>query len=110
MLTSSALEREDDFRQITVEYAEEAARHGTVYLEAIFALGLWRGLASDAVFSGVCDGHAEARERYGIEIRLTPDIARVYSLDEALQVVRYAFKYRHGGGVGGGLGGPGGRR
>jgi aminodeoxyfutalosine deaminase len=43
MLTSAALEREDDFRQITVEYAEEAARHGAVYLEAIFALGLWRG-------------------------------------------------------------------
>lgn len=106
MLTSAALEREDDFRQITVEYAEEAARHGAVYLEAIFALGLWRGLDSDIVFSGVCDGAAEARDRYGIEIRLTPDIARVYSLDEALQVVRYAIKYRDRGVVGVGLGGP----
>ena len=106
MLTSAALEREDDFRQITVEYAEEAARHGAVYLEAIFALGLWRGLDSDIVFSGVCDGAAEARDRYGIEIRLTPDIARVYNLDEALQVVRYAIKYRDRGVVGVGLGGP----
>ncbi|HEY8236386.1 MAG TPA: hypothetical protein VIF85_07100, partial [Gaiellaceae bacterium] len=53
-----------------------------------------------------CDGAAEARERYGIEIRLTPDIARVYSLDEALQVVRYAIKYRDRGVVGVGLGGP----
>lgn len=106
MLTSGALEREDDFRQITVEYAEEAARQGAVYLEAIFALGLWRGLDSDVVFSGICDGAAEARERYGIEIRLTPDIARVYSLDEALQVVRYAIKYRDRGVVGVGLGGP----
>jgi aminodeoxyfutalosine deaminase len=106
MLTSGALEHEDDFRQITVEYAAEAARHGAVYLEAIFSLGLWRGLDSDVVFSGVCDGAAEARERYGIEIRLTPDIARVYSLDEALQVVRYAIKYRDRGVVGIGLGGP----
>jgi len=106
MLTSGALERSDDFRQIVVEYAEEAHRHGAVYLEAIFSLGLWRGLDSDVVFSGVCDGADEARERYGIEIRLTPDIARVYSLDEALQVVRYAIKYRDRGVVGVGLGGP----
>jgi aminodeoxyfutalosine deaminase len=106
MLTSGALEREDDFRRMVVEYADEAVRHGAVYLEAIFSLGLWRGLDSDVVFSGVCDGADEARERYGVEIRLTPDIARVYSLDEALQVVRYAIKYRDRGVVGVGLGGP----
>jgi aminodeoxyfutalosine deaminase len=106
MLTSSALERAEDFQQIVVEYAEEAVAHGAVYLEAIFSLGLWRGLDSDAVFSGVCDGAAEAHERYGIEIRLTPDIARVYSLDEAFETVRYAVKYRDRGVVGVGLGGP----
>jgi aminodeoxyfutalosine deaminase len=106
MLTSGALEHEEDFRQIVVDYAAEAVRHGAVYLEAIFSLGLWRGLDSDAVFSGVCDGADEARERFGLEIRLTPDIARVYSLDEALQVVRYALKYRDRGVVGVGLGGP----
>jgi len=106
MLTSGALEREDDFRQVVVEYAEEAARHGAVYLEAIFSLGLWRGLDSDVVFSGVCDGAEEARERHGIEIRLTPDIARVYTLEEALHVVGYAIKYRERGVVGVGLGGP----
>jgi len=106
MLTSGALDREDDFRRIVVEYAAEAARHGAVYLEAIFSLGLWRGLDSDIVFSGVCDGADEARERYGVEIRLTPDIARVYTLEEAMQVVRYAIKYRERGVVGVGLGGP----
>jgi aminodeoxyfutalosine deaminase len=106
MLTSTALEREEDFRQIVVDYAAEAAEHGAVYLEAIFSLGLWRGLDSDVVFSGVCNGADEARERYGIEIRLTPDIARVYSLDEAVQVVRYAIKYQDRGVVGVGLGGP----
>jgi aminodeoxyfutalosine deaminase len=106
MLTSGTLDREEDFRQIVVEYAEEAVGHGAVYLEAIFSLGLWRGLDSDVVFTGVCDGADEARERFGIEIRLTPDIARVYSLDEALEVVRYAVKYRDRGVVGVGLGGP----
>jgi len=106
MVTSGALEREDDYRRIVVEYAEQAVRHGAVYLEAIFALGLWRGLDSDVVFSGVCDGAEEARQRHGIEVRLTPDVARVYSLDEALHVVRHAIKYRDRGVVGVGLGGP----
>jgi aminodeoxyfutalosine deaminase len=106
MLTSGALQEEDDFRQIVVDYAEEAAGHGAVYLEAIFSLGLRRGLDSDVVFTGVCDGADEARERFGIEIRLTPDIARVFTLDEALHVVRHAVKYGDRGVVGVGLGGP----
>jgi aminodeoxyfutalosine deaminase len=106
MLTAGALETEDDFRRLVVEYAEDAVAHGAVYLEAIFSLGLWRGLDSDIVFTGVCDGADEARERFGIEIRLTPDIARVYSLDEAFQVVRAAVRYRDRGVVGVGLGGP----
>jgi aminodeoxyfutalosine deaminase len=105
VMTSDALQTADDYRRITVEYAEQAAAHGAVYLEAIFSLGLWRGLDSDVVFTGCSDGAEEARERSGVEIRLTPDIARVYSLDEALHTVRYAAKYRDRGVVGVGLGG-----
>jgi aminodeoxyfutalosine deaminase len=105
VMTSDALRTADDYRQITVEYAEEAVAHGAVYLEAIFSLGLWRGLDSDVVFTGCCDGADEARERFGVEVRLTPDIARVYSLDEALHTVRYAARYRDRGVVGVGLGG-----
>jgi aminodeoxyfutalosine deaminase len=105
MLTTDALQTADDFRQITVEYAEDAAAHGAVYLETIFSLGLRRGLDSDAVFSGCCDGADEARERFGVEVRLTPDIARIYSPDEATHTARYAVKYRDRGVVGLGLGG-----
>jgi aminodeoxyfutalosine deaminase len=105
MLTTDALQTAEDFRQITVEYAEEAAAHGAVYLEAIFSLGLWRDLDSDAVFTGCCDGADEARERFGVEVRLTPDIARIYSADEAMHTARYAAKYRDRGVVGLGLGG-----
>src|SRR5919198_1360483 len=82
-LTAGALQHADDFRRIVVEYAEEAARHGAVYVEGIFTPGLWRGLDTDEVFSGYCDGAQEARERHGVEVRLTPDIPRVYSLEEA---------------------------
>jgi aminodeoxyfutalosine deaminase len=104
-LTAGALQHADDFRQVVVEYAEEAAKHGAVYVEGIFTPGLWRGLDTDEVFSGYCDGAQEARERHGVEARLTPDIPRVYSPDEAQLVVDFSLKYRERGVVGIGLAG-----
>src|SRR5205085_7201380 len=53
-----------------------------------------------------CDGAHEARELHGVEVRLTPDIPRIYSHEEALETVRYAAKHRERGVVGIGLGGP----
>ena len=101
-----ALQRRDDFREVVVAYAAEAKEHGAVYLEGIFAPGLWRGLITDEVFAGYCDGAEEARELHGVEVRLTPDIPRVYPLEDALTTARYAVKYRERGVVGIGLGGP----
>lgn len=104
-LCAGALQRYDDFRQIVVDYAAEAAAHRAVYLEGIFAPGLWRGLDTDEVFSGYCDGAVEARELHGVEVRLTPDIPSVYSPDEAETVARFAVAYRDRGVVGLGIGG-----
>jgi aminodeoxyfutalosine deaminase len=106
VLTTGALQRYDDFRQIVVAYAEEAKAHGAVYLEAIFAPRIMHGIDTDEVFSGYCDGAQEARELHGVEVRLTPDIPRVYALEDALTTARYAVKYRDRGVVGIGLGGP----
>jgi aminodeoxyfutalosine deaminase len=104
-LSAGALQSYDDFRQIVVEYAAEAATHGAVYLEAIFAPGLWRGLDTDEVFSGYCDGAEEARERHGVEVRLTPDIPTVYSPEEAEKIAGFCIAYRERGVVGLGVGG-----
>jgi aminodeoxyfutalosine deaminase len=107
ILTTNALRRYDDFRQIVVDYAAEAARHGAVYIEGIFSPieRTWRGVAWDEIFSGYCDGAREARERTGVEVRLTPDITRGAPLEDAFEAVRYAVKYRERGIVGIGLGG-----
>ena len=105
-LCAHALRRYDDFRRVVVDYAKEAKTHGAVYLEGIFAPGLWRDLDTDEVFSGYCDGAQEARELHEVEVRLTPDIPRVYGLDDALTTARYAVEYRDRGVVGIGLGGP----
>jgi aminodeoxyfutalosine deaminase len=37
ILTTNALQTREDFRQVVVDYAEEAASNGAVYLEAIFS-------------------------------------------------------------------------
>jgi aminodeoxyfutalosine deaminase len=36
MMTTHAIQTEADFRQVVVDYAEEAAAHGAVYVEGIF--------------------------------------------------------------------------
>ena len=105
VLTTGALQTAEDFRQIVVDYADEAATHGAVYVEGIFAPGLRRGIDCDELFSGYCDGAQEARELHGVEVRLTPDIPRGYTDDEAETTVRYAAAYRERGVVGIGLGG-----
>jgi aminodeoxyfutalosine deaminase len=102
-----ALQRYDDFREVAVAYAEEAAAHGAVYIEAIFVPGLWRGLDPDEVFAGYCDGARAAHEAHGVEMRLTPDVPGVYSPDEAEKVATFAVRYRDRGVVGLGLAGPG---
>jgi aminodeoxyfutalosine deaminase len=107
ILTTNALRTEDDFRQVVVDYAEEAASHGAVYVEGIFSPieRIWRGVPWDAVFSGYCDGAQEAKERFGIEVRLTPDITRGAPLEDGREAVRYALAYHDRGVVGIGLGG-----
>src|SRR5919204_5970866 len=64
ILTTNALRHADDFRQLVVDYAAEAARHGAVYVEGIFSPieRVARGVDWDEIFAGYCDGAAEACE------------------------------------------------
>jgi aminodeoxyfutalosine deaminase len=107
LVTTRALQTEQDFRQVVVDYAAEAASHGAVYLEGIFtpAEPVSRGAGWDEVFTGYCDGAQQAAELHGVQVRLTPDIPRGYPLEAAMLTARYAVAYRDRGVVGLGLGG-----
>ena len=107
ILTTNALRTAEDFRQVVVDYAVEAAEHGAVYVEGIFspAERVARGLDWDEIFSGYCDGAQEAQELHGVTVRLTPDIYRGASDEAAEEVVRRCVAYRERGVVGVGLGG-----
>jgi len=107
ILTTNALRRTEDFRQIVVDYAAEAASHGAVYIEGIFspAERVARGVRWDTIFSGYCEGAVEAEETHGVIVRLTPDIYRGASLEDACEVARWAVRFKERGIVGLGLGG-----
>lgn len=107
ILTTNALQRYDDFRQVVVDYAAEAASHGVVYMEAIFspAERVMRGVSWDELFTGYCDGAREAKERHGVEVRLTPDIPRGFDPQWGIDTARYCVAYKDNGIVGLGLGG-----
>jgi aminodeoxyfutalosine deaminase len=106
-LTTGALRRDRDFRQVLVDYAGEAASHGAVYLEGIIAPSehVTRGASWDEVYAGYCDGVQEALEVHGVQVRLTPDINRSYPVEAGELTARYAVAYAHRGVVGLGLGG-----
>ena len=107
LLVTAALRTADDFRQVVVDYAEEAARHGAVYIEGIFspAQNVRRGVRWQEVFEGYCDGIQHAKEQTGLEVRLTPDMTRGATAEEIEETVRWSIAYQDRGVVGLGLGG-----
>ena len=105
--TSRALCRAADFREVVVDYAGRARAEGCVYIEGICSPSepVLRGSSWQEVFEGYCDGAAEARERHGVEVRLTPDITRDFPAALGVRLARRAVRYRERGVVGLSLGG-----
>src|SRR4029077_12690672 len=63
ILTANCLRTEEDFRQVVVDYAAAAKRHGPVYLEPIFSPieRTWRGVSWGEILEGYCSGAQLAR-------------------------------------------------
>jgi aminodeoxyfutalosine deaminase len=108
ILTTNVMRTVDDFRQIVVDYAAEAASHGAVYLEAIFSPieRVARGISWEDLFEGYCDGAQQAHEDHGVVVRLTPDTYRGADVEASEELARRCVAYRDRGIVGLGLGGP----
>jgi aminodeoxyfutalosine deaminase len=107
ILTTNCLRTADDFRQVVVDYAAEAASHGAVYLEGIFSPveRVARGVSWDDLFNGYTDGADEALERYGVTVRFTPDIYRGGPVDLSEEAARRCVRFRNRGVLGFGIGG-----
>ena len=108
VLTTHVMRTAEDFHQVVVDYAERAAAAGAVYIEGIFSpwFRVARGVSWDTIFNGYADGAADALERFGVQVALTPDIDRVLPPEPAEEVARQAVAFRDRGVLGLGLGGP----
>jgi len=106
-LTTNCLRTAEDFAQVVVDYAAEAAAHGAVYLEGIFspAERVATGVSWEALFNGYCDGAQQAEEEHGVIVRLTPDLHWGVDLEDAMEVATRAVAFRERGIVGLGIGG-----
>jgi len=107
-LTTNCLRTAEDFAQIVVDYAGEAASYGAVYVEGIFSPPerVQQGVDWATMFEGYCDGIVAARERHGVEVRLTPDLYRNgCPVDLAEECARWSVRYADRGVVGLGVGG-----
>ena len=99
----------EDYRQVALAYAAEAAAQGAVYVEAIIdaeeRFDDWAG-----VLAACCDAAAEAAERHGVTIGLTPQIYRGYDTARGEEAARVATRFAGRGVVGFGLSGAEGRK
>lgn len=102
-MTTGCLRTAEDFRQVVVDYAAEAAGFGAVYLEGIFSPQ--DGVAWPELFTGYTEGAVEAYERHGVTVRLTPDLHRALDPEHAVECATWAVRYADRGVVGLGLGG-----
>ncbi|MGH3734269.1 MAG: adenosine deaminase [Micromonosporaceae bacterium] len=108
VMTTNCLRTAEDFRQVVVDYAAEAATYGAVYLEAIFspAERMLRGIEGKELFTGYAEGAVEAAERHGVTVRFTPDLYRTMpDMELAEQVAQLCVAYADRGVVGLGVGG-----
>ncbi|MBY8870358.1 adenosine deaminase family protein [Micromonospora sp. PLK6-60] len=108
---TACLRGPEQYRRALLAYAAEAAGHGAVYLEPIVdAEERLGGPAAWAdVLAACCDAAAEARERHGVEIGLTPQVCRGHDVEVAEEAARVATRFAGRGVVGFGLSGAEGR-
>lgn len=73
------LREPDDFARVVLDLGREAARQHIRYLEVFFSPEVHvrrKGLRFDAILAGMNAGRAEARRRWGVEMRWIADCAR----------------------------------
>ncbi|MGC5019203.1 adenosine deaminase family protein [Micromonospora sp. DT47] len=108
---TDCLRTPEDYRRSLLAYAAEAAGHGAVYLEPVLdaeeRLGGPSGWAD--VLAACADAAAEARDRFGVAIGLTPQVFRGQDVAFAEEAARVATRFAGRGAVGFGLAGAEGR-
>lgn len=91
-LVCSVLRTPDDFARLAYEAAEDAAAAGIRYREMFFSPGfhLDRGIAFDALWSGLVAGVAAGEADYGVRTRLILDVDKPKGIGPAMALLEVA--------------------
>jgi len=90
---SRALRRPEDFQLLTLDFLAEQAYQNVVYTEAHFTISthLANGANGDEILAALVEAIAEGERRYGVTLRLIPDIVRNVGVEPANRTLEWAL-------------------
>ncbi|HEX9942945.1 MAG TPA: adenosine deaminase [Thermoanaerobaculia bacterium] len=96
---SRALRAPEDFQLLTLDFLAEQAYQNVVYTEAHFTISthLANGLDGGEILAAMAEAIAEGERRYGVTLRLIPDIVRNVGVGPADRTLEWAFAGRERG-------------
>ncbi|HEY0510298.1 MAG TPA: adenosine deaminase [Thermoanaerobaculia bacterium] len=96
---SRALRRPEDFQLLALDVLAEQAYQNVVYTEAHFTISthLANGVDGDEVLAALAEAIAEGERRYGVTLRLIPDIVRNVGVEPADRTLEWALAARQRG-------------
>ena len=105
LTVSHCLRRPEDFHRLALDFLAEQARQNVLYTEAHFTIAthVANGLDPAAVAQALAEATAEGRRRYGVELRLIPDVVRNVGVEAADVTLEWALGHRRDAGGEGGV-------
>ena len=96
---SRALRRPEDFQLLVLDFLAEQATQNVLYTEAHFTIAthLANGADGGEVLAALVEAIAEGERRYGVTLRLIPDIVRNVGVPPADQTLEWALAGRERG-------------
>jgi aminodeoxyfutalosine deaminase len=90
---SRALRRPEDFQYLVLDFLAEQATQNVLHTEAHFTIGthLANGANGGEILAALAEAIAEGEQRYGVTLRLIPDIVRNVGLGPADQTLEWAL-------------------
>lgn len=96
---SRSLRRPEDFQLLTLDFLAEQAYQNTVYTEVHFTISthLANGGNGGEILDAMVEAIAEGERRYGVKLRLIPDIVRNVGVEAADSTLEWALAGRERG-------------
>lgn len=96
---SRALRRPEDFQLLTLDFLADQAYQNVAYTEAHFTISthLANGANGDEILAAMAEAIAEGERRYGVGLRLIPDIVRNVGVPPADRTLEWALAGRERG-------------